>query len=470
MSYIILFFGIVDSYLLVRILEPGQQIIQASMAALILLILGGIVWAKRKRKSDEKAVIGGILLMGIVMRVGYMLYTGCDVRSHDLWEFNLESGGHAGYLLTIILEGRLPETNFRQYYQQPFFYIVGGMVSRGINGLLKSDDWYYLVDAAKTVSCFASCACLLVLERICTILEIEGKGKRTALALTAFLPVFYLTGGRVNCDSLNALFILLAFLYTIRWSREPSWKNVIILAFVYGFGMMNKISCGVMAVFTAAVFIWMFWKADRNWRDMLKKYLVFAFISFPLGLWYSVRNLLKFGQGLTYVLRIPETSEIYCGSYSIVQRFLSWDIGNLLKTPYADVWKDYNCPVYFIKSALFGEFTYEINDVIPVILLGSLVFLVLLLTAALICNIWKRRGKWELSAFCLIYISALLFAYQYPFGCSMDFRYLGAMGGLGALILGRYYNHAPRPWIRTAIDWNTAVFSLFSCLMFILIK
>ena len=55
MSYIILFFGIVDSYLLVRILEPGQQIIQASMAALILLILGGIVWAKRKRKSDEKA-------------------------------------------------------------------------------------------------------------------------------------------------------------------------------------------------------------------------------------------------------------------------------------------------------------------------------------------------------------------------------------------------------------------------------
>lgn len=476
--YVLLFFLIIDSYMFVRLtgLEHKPQIIQLCMmtVGVLTIVCAGV--CKKKGTLTEQNKVLLILLYGLVMRIGYMMYTGCDVRSHDVGDITVNGYGHAAYLLKLIENGSLPESNQIQLYQQPFFYLAGSLVSRMVNGLLRENSEYYLVDAAKIVSCFASCMTLLLAERVCKQLALKEKGHVAAMGLIAFLPDLWLTGGRVNCDACNTFFFLLAFYYTYQWYQKPSWKNILSLAFTYGFGMMNKVSLGVMAAFTASVFLWMLWKAEEKDKlvSLLKKYLVFACISLPLGLWYAVRNAMLFGQSLTYVLDLKSVPQIYCGNYSLVQRFVTWDIKNLFSTPYADPWSDYNVPVYAIKTALFGEFTYEICDWIPALLLFSAVVLAVCVMAALYRVI--RQGKtnqgmlWVVSVFGICSASYLYFCWKYPYGCSMDFRYVVILGVFAAFLLGSDIDREKNEKRQHALSMVCAVFCVLSCLMYLLMK
>lgn len=471
--YTVLLLFMAGCYRMVRIagLEKQPEKIKAVMLLTGLVLLAYVCFCYRKGSLTAEKKTGCIIFYGIVMRMGYMLYTGCDVRSHDIGTISSEGYGHAAYILKLMQSGNLPESNELQFYQQPFFYIAGSIVSRIVNWTLQENDVYYLVDATKIVSCFASCLVLFVSEKICLMSGLKEKGRVLALGLIAFLPDMYLTGGRVNCDALHMLFMLLAFYYTCKWYKEQSWKHIIILALVYGFGMMNKISMGVMALYTAGVFLILLWRVESQEQlvSQVGKYMVFALISLPLGLWYAIRNAVLFGQSFLYVPDLASVPEIYCGNYSLVQRFVTWDIKNLFSTPYADPWSNYNLPVYLIKSALFGEFTYEINDVIPALLLFSAVVLVIFSLLALYRAI--RNGKkegfilWTAVAFLLCYASVVWFTYQYPYGCSMDFRYVVILGVFLAILLGRYRDvEAKGEKYMTAAS---GIFCMCSCAMYI---
>lgn len=474
LSYVYLAAAIAGAYLIVRAagLEAHPVFIKAGMVLALGLFLGAGLF-KRNQGEPYEALLWTVMLCGMVMRIGYMLYTGCNVRSHDLWELNTEAGGHAGYLLGIMENGRLPKTNFRQYYQQPFYYLAGSVVSGALNGLLKSNSPYDLVDGAKTVSCFASCGALLAVKRLFGELGLKKKPALAAMSVIAFHPAFYLTGGRVNCDALTAFFLTLTFSWTLYWYREASWKNTLCLAVLYGLGMMTKISCATMALFTAAVFAKVMWEEKRGIGSLLYKYLVFGLISFPLGLWYSVRNYRLFGQSFSYVLEIPRTSKLYCGDHSLVGRFFSLDIKNLFSTPYADPWTNYNYPLYMVKTSLFGEFTYhDIGDLIPVLLLFSALGLAGFTGAALIWILRKRKwGNGSFFAalvFLLFLISSICFCCRYPVGCSMDFRYLVILVVLGAMLLGEYCKEASAK-VRKTVYGNVFLFSVLSCLMYLVI-
>ena len=77
------------------------------------------------------------------------------------------------------------------------------------------------------------------------------------------------------------------------------------MAVIYGLGVMTKVSVGVIALFTAVVFVIMLVKTvktdAKQWKMLMLRYIVFGLISLPLGLWYSVRNYRMFGQPLGYV-------------------------------------------------------------------------------------------------------------------------------------------------------------------------
>lgn len=425
------------------------------------------------KQYNTKFMIILVITLGIIIRIGYMLYTPCTVRSHDLWLLDANSSGHAGYLLNLIQRGRLPESNVRQFYQQPFYYICGAIFSKIINTVRHTKNVYALVDAAKTVSCLASCISLFACLQIFKECNISERGILPAISLVAFLPAFYLTGGRVCPDALAAMFMILAFLYTLRWLKQPGWKNTIFLAFIYGFGMMTKISCATMALITACLFLWKFIKEikEKRGRKLFLKFIVFGIISLPLGLWYSIRNYIKFGQPLNYVLEQSKQTTLYTGNKSIIQRIISIDIGNWLKTPYANPWTDYNFPVYALKSALFGEFSYNIKGIYPALLL------IFATALAIICAfiIWKaiktsrknRYTKIALASFLIFYANMVYFYICYPFGCSMDFRYMTFLVVPVGILFGQYmmYEHKYQYWIRI-ICWG---YSISSCLMYCLI-
>lgn len=478
LNYIILAAVITALYTIFRMsgLQENKNLIQGIMTVLLLEDAAMIVYKKYKGSLDKADMVKAILYAGLVMRIGYMLYNGCMVRSHDLGDISVNGYGHAAYLLKLIKTGRLPDTNYIQLYQQPLYYILGSGVSKLVNGLLKCTELYYLVDAAKLVSCFASCGTLLVANTFIELSGIKHKGHLIALSLVAFLPDFYLVGGRVNCDALAGFFMALAALYTFYWYKEHSWKNTICLAVIYGLGMMTKISCATMALFTAGVFVKALYDGirEKNWAPLILKYMVFGIISFPLGLWYSLRNYRLFGQKLTYVLWIGEDLSIYTGNRSIFQRLFYIDVPNLLSTPYGDPWKDFSLPVYLVKSALFGEFKYTVPDWIPVILLFSSIVLTCLVIAALVWQLRKNIsdlfGSLNGIIILIMYVSTLLFYKQYPFGCSMDFRYLLFLTIPMGVVLGKYYEGALGKTGQKAIEYIMGIFTIMSCIMYVIIK
>ena len=56
------------------------------------------------RKPNEQKICTLIIVMGMIMRIGYMLYTGCNERQHDMGGIAQNGSGHAAYLLTLIKE------------------------------------------------------------------------------------------------------------------------------------------------------------------------------------------------------------------------------------------------------------------------------------------------------------------------------------------------------------------------------
>lgn len=468
------------SYLLTRAtgILGNEQLIHIGMMLILILVSVALIWQTWSGRrfgtgqSRYNAGIYAVMIMGIVMRIGYMLSTDCTVRGHDLWDIDPAGAGHAGYLLQILTKHQLPDTNTLQLYQQPLFYILGALVSRFLNLFFHEVTYHDLVDAAKTVSCMASCISLVLCRRIAQESGLKEQGILYTLILTAFLPASYLTGGTVNPDALASLMMLYAYLFTLRWLRNRSWKNTILLAVIFGLSMMTKISCGVVALVTAGIFLWQFVIAlhKKKAGRLLIKYLVFGCISIPLGMWYSVRNYILFRQPLTYVLWLGEQSELYTGSHPIIQRILLIDVDNLLQGPYTDVWSDYNLPVYYLKSALFGEFSFDVPGFLPVLLLLTAFVLSLFCISAVICSIRNRRIRRDyrimiaVSMSLVLYGSGILFYLKYPFGCSMDFRYIIFLAVPLGILLGKYAEtHKVKSFY---LHLLLSIYAVFSALMY----
>lgn len=410
-------------------------------------------------------LIFAIILGGIIMRIGYMSYTPFTMRGHDI--YGLNDSGHYGYMYTIFQTGKLPITNDNQFYHPPLQHLLGAALARMVYFFHPTDDMDRLFDAVKIIPCFASCAILPVSYKICGQLRLPKLATGMALAILAFHPTFYILSASVNNDSLMLFFFMVAILYTLKWYHTPSYKNIILLALAIGLGMMTKISAGMVALFTAPVFLVVFvqhlkWKTGKN---IFQQFLAFAGVCFPIALWYPIRNSLLFHQSFAYVLDLTGNVDLYCGNYSIVQRFLSFPFDQLTNPVYCDPCKDYNVWLYTVKCSLFGEFTFDCPEQFARMLIVANLLLILLSLAAMIYVMICCKRLHPLARYGLFFIwlvqmvSFVQLNLKFPFGCTMDFRYLVPTVLVGAVYIGIAASHLlerHRAWsyITVIVGWE----------------
>ncbi|MDD5935991.1 MAG: glycosyltransferase family 39 protein [Clostridiales bacterium] len=436
--------------------------IQKYMKLMILstLCIFAMLWFFRKEKKPDLLPI--LILIGFVMRIGYMLYTDSGVRGHDAGIISLDGYGHRSYIYRIYEYLKLPDINKGQMYHPPLYHFLSAIAMYLVRPFTSKNDAVHLIEAAKIVSCFASCATLRVGLRICKELQLSHRVQLVTIGFLAFLPNMYLLAGRVNNDALAYYFMFMIVLYTIRWYKEKSYKNTIILALLFGMGMSTKISCGVLALITGILMIISFIQAIKNGSavQIVKRLLCFGLICFPLGLWYPIRNYLLFHQPFNYVLEISKTHDLYCGDWSFFKRFISVPLKNLFQQTYNLPYEDYNTTTYLIRGALFGEFTFDINEIIP----KFLIFVYLILLVISLISMVRRfmegvkcaanrtisdkawNEKFVLFGFPILWLvtmgSYFTFNIKYPFGCTMDYRYVVMVAFVNAVMLGISYDHA----------------------------
>lgn len=426
----------------------NKKIIEMLMQISIMLVIGYyIIDRMYVEKTENKNVhlekmCVLVFILGIIMRVGYTMYTPWYERYHDIGNPVLEDAGHASYILHLY-EGKLPSSNTYQFYHPPLYHILSAItmhITAFFTGKVNGTD---VLEASKLVSCLAAVGTLSQIRKFLKELKIKQEACVLVMAIVAFLPNFYLLAGRINNDSLVVFFMILAIRYTYKWCGQQIYSNLIPLALAYGLGMMTKTSCGMLALFTGLWMLFVFYKKvkEKQWKTILMQFIVFGCISFPLGLWYQIRNLILFGQPLNYVQKIGKDSPTYIGMHSLLERLSPLGNDSFWDNTYNNPYGDYHLPSYLIKSAVFGEFTFEIEGFLPRLLLLCNLLLVIASLIAMVYIVIKgikpRRLKWGLCFIWLIQMySYIYFNIQFPNGCTMDFRYIVPTAVIGAIYLG----------------------------------
>jgi len=443
--YLITAAAIVAAYVLFALVLPlGEGAVRGLMLAGLGLCGLWLLWRALSKRcaSKTEALIVALVAAGVVMRVGYMLYTSFMARGHDIGA--ADGTGHYAYMYGLFADGALPQTNSYQFYHPPLTHMLQALVVKVFSWFRPGAEPNNLFEAAKLVPCFSSCAMLWVTRSLCRAMDVKPRATALAVAIAAFQPTFYIFSSSVNNDPLMVLFYMIAVLYTIRWYYAPTMKNILMIALAIGLGMMTKLSAASVAFFTAPVFLAVFIRAVRERRTwpVIGQFAAFLGVCAPLGLWYPVRNALKFGQQFGHVFTISSTSELYCGDKSFASRFLSFPPDQILSPLYCQPYGDYNLWIYTLKCSVFGEFSFNWPGPLAALLIAANLILILVSLVAMVYVMVRGREVNNFARYGLFWLwlvqmaSFIAFNIGFPFGCTMDFRYIVPTVIVGAIYIG----------------------------------
>ena len=444
------------------------------------LTVGGIFilffYMLYKKKLDKKEILIMILLLGICLRFTYGGYNNIFSRQHDVGK--AMENGHYGYAVYIFRTLELPNFNDSQFYQPPLNAIIQALFMRFnsliipinedikeiysmmfnegrkfsyTNELISYIDTLY--NTCRILSIFYSVITFLTIYQIINEFNLKDKPKYLILLIMATQPVLVMMSGTMNNDNLSFMFFFLALLYEIRWYKNQSYSNIILIALFIGLGMITKLSIGFIAFIIAPLFLIRFIEKikEKKYFKLIPQFLVFAIIVFPLGLSYAIRNYILFDQSFTYILDFGRESWLHevIKEKNIYERFFSLPVSQLFhKTQviFHD-YQEYNIWVDLIKTSIFEEFPYGHSPLACVF--AGVMFLInlpywLILIPSIVFIIYKLIKKnYEGDKFLVILaigliilalISYISLCIKMPYSCTSNFRYIAYIS-LGMIVL-----------------------------------
>ncbi len=439
-----------------------------SMVAVALLVT---------KKLNAELLVMLILLGGFVVRACYTFYTPINVRQHDFcwWgdksaEFNT---GHSLYIKHYI-ENFVPlKVWFWQAHHPPLYHFISGKIAGA--GLALGFDFFDAFESLQVFGAGLSTMCTLVIYRILKHFNVQKVMLVVCTAIASFHGTFIVLAGSLNNDLLSIFFLLVACLYTLKWDREQSLKNIAIIAIAIGLGMMTKFTVALMAPITGFIFLKKLiqYAKQRNSWHIWNQFFLFLAICVPLGLWHPLYNLIQFGVAPGYV-QAPG-HDIFTGDHSLLSRMIGIPSNFFENLPYCviDPKIDYNIWAYTLKCAMFGEFKFTAytNIAIALVFINAAIILISLIfmVYTLLKSREKNTDKWFVFILWAVMIAAFCwFNYKLPYVCTLDYRYMvpTLLAGLAFIGLGGKHMQetAPGLWrpVSMVIIPLTAVFVILS--------
>ncbi len=437
---------------------PGKASGCVLMVCGFVLIIGYGIFLKQKKLLTDEALVTLIFAAGFVLRMGYTLYTDLYTRQCDLGDFEEGSYNtwHSGYILFIRDTFSVPGFDVRgmgEFYHPPFHYFVSALFLRIYDIFLPKGTHNY--EALQALSMLWTQYALIMAYKTVKLIGIKKENHVAAAFVISAFPAFTLMSASINNDILSIMLFFTGFYFGIKWYQEGSWKNIIPAALCIGFGMMTKLSVGMIAFPLGLLFIV---KLIRDLKDKKEKkagltsflqLVVFGVICAPLGLWYQIRNYLKFGVPFTYVLRSENVYQDLSG-YTPFQRifgFYGFPIEDYYMNLGSDGEKDYNIFIAQVKTALFGgencrdDFTMSMAGYALLLVFLALIVISVIGMVYAVITLKKRKSIWEEISMLVLAItqvaSVISFSLNYPHICSQDFRYSTPLLLCGTVFLMR---------------------------------
>ena len=407
-------------------------------------------------KADDKKKILFILSAGIIIRVLYVIFMPViNFAQYDMGTVDPNGGvltGHLGYVFYLVVNRQIPQfdpTTVYQFNHPPVHYIISALWVSFIK--LFTDDTKILIESVQCVTLVYSVITLCAFERVLDELKVSFNGKALALTIFALQPTIVMTAGSVNNDGIGLMFQMLATWAVLRWYRTRSYKDIIFLALSIAFGMLSKLSAGLIAFPVAVLFLYVFM---REWRENRKfpmsrfiQYAVFGIVCVPIGLFWVLRCYIRFGMPFTYIAFLPDTSWQYVGMYSAFERLFFPNVVELIKNlSHGSIGMGFNIWVQMFRTSAIGEcdlatFPTAVKFICLIVILlnfvvavWAFVCFVRFLTVRKKADVLKTAPAFHVPdtghklflavAWIVMMYSYFSFANKYPHECSMNFRYV----------------------------------------------
>lgn len=406
------------------------------IVALILILL-----LRKSLKFTDASLIMGL---GIFLRWLYILYTEVWQRQHDVVAFGAGEG-QAAYIEYFLTHKSFPDFDPRSiwgFFQPPLHHIISAIWMK-ISMVLGYSE-VQSQENIQGLTFFYMSAVLIITYFVCKELELKKWGMRITLTVVSLHPIYVLLSGSINNDSLSLLFMVFALYLAICWYKREKLITIILLSFSIGLAMFAKLSGYMIAPAVAVLFILkLIENKDRIWHFILQ-YVVFGIISIPIGLFWTIRNMLKFDMPINY---IPEVG----GQFSVhfYQRLFDFSMSSVFPAlmENGDSYYEYNIFLSMLKTSIFGEYNYA-NDsryftpVCTMLFIVSAVLAIVAFIATIIMilsakSYLKREWRWFFGVLYLTVMGSYLgFALSYSNFSAEDFRYAAIVIIVEALMLG----------------------------------
>lgn len=413
----------------------------------------------RKKVNEEKkrdVPVLVITIIAVISRLIAFLFASPVVNQHDI----MIEGGHFDYAMYIFNNWRLADNNYYEFAQPPLNAILQAIFMKFIS-IFKNfgDDYHALYTCCKFLALIYSLIILYLFYKIIKEFNLNKKLFTLFYGIMALYPGLIIMTTQYSNDLLSYVFFYLSIYLCIRWAKKPKFSTIILLALSIGFGMLTKISVGLVAFIVGpmmlAVLISSIMNTNKAKSDHVKpltivlQLVVFLIIVTPIGLSYGIRNYLLFGQSFTYISEdlVRDGRFALAGKhYSDFERYGSFAFSKLYDGKY-DIfhdWNEYNIWVDLVKTSAFDEFQFRDTIFYPALVLVWLynILFYFASTIAMIYNIvtlimaavkneikkiaWNMLNLRLLSImlYVLAMIAFLLFNMNYPYSCNSNYRYV----------------------------------------------
>ena len=413
-----------------------------------ILILGfagfSYIIIRNEGKDKEARIVAVATIAAIAVRTLYVLYTGAQQRQHDLGEFETFHGYsyHTEYIEYLLNNHKLLDEDVRlhwQFYHPPLAHIISAAFFAVYRKLAPAyaHNW----EALQSLSLFYSLVTLAVLKKFTELWNLKGKARTAAYLTVALLPQFIVFSGSLNNDPLAVMFTIASLYLALVWynDEKKSFIKLMGIALCIGLGMMAKLSAGLIAVPIGFIMLKAFFESKKKLR-MVWQYIVFLAVCAPLGLWYQVRNYIKWKVPFTYIARpdIEVSPRQLIAPMPFWRRFLAFEEG-----------VDYNIISETLNAACFDDEYYREHMFLAMIgyllLTAFTVFTITILINFIVAWV-KDRNMMNLVMTILLVsqlASYVYFCYSYPYTCTMAYRYIVPTIIAGAYYTGRSQENGP---------------------------
>lgn len=423
---------------------------------LTAIVITGVV-LKIKGKLTIELTLFLIFLLGVVMQLNYMLITPFNYRQHDV----LGDEGHEAYAWILYATGKLPnvvdeETGYLayQFYHPPFNAFIQStfmhvckpfmQLYNAITGSAYYDitDRDTLFQTSEILSCFYMNVATYFAIKIAYKLKVANRFKVFGALFVALFPALFILAGQENNDPLCVMNCFIVVYFTVAWWENRSYFNAAMIGLFTGLAMFAKLSGALIIlpaiVAFAIVLIQNIIKKDGSFKHQLIQGAMIGLVAAPIGLWFHIYANVKYNQPFGYVWPITWNA-LYVGNHNFFERFINiFDFKDMTSSIWGrtiydfkdNIPNNYNLPNFLIKSALFGEYSFICADAFAVIsLFFNYLFVYSSLALMVIYFIFSKKENIEAKIIGgVIVVSQLLaqlyFNIKYPFGCTMDFRYI----------------------------------------------